>query len=313
MFSKETRKFGSLEALIVRHSNHQFQIEVIPEIGAHLRSLTIKGINIIEGATSEDDLIHNNAYKSTILAPFPNRIKDGKYQIDGQTFQLDINEKPLNNALHGLVYKSSFSVKDISLNDEKAIIEFTNHYNGEDAGFPFAFDTEIIFELDIKKGFSCRFTFTNKSEKKIPFGYGWHPYLQFGDDVDDLMLKLPPVNRFKVNDQMIPEGEPTIYHEFDKPNSLNDVSLDDCFEITKTGEICETFLKSGKGISLRLWQETGEKKLNYLQIFTPPHRKSIAIEPQTCCIDAFNNKQGLFFLKSKERIEASFGLEVVNE
>jgi len=38
----------------------------------------------------------------------------------------------------------------------------------------------------------------------------------------------------------------------------------------------------------------------YLQIYTPVHRKSIAIEPMTCIADAFNNNHGLQLLSPKK-------------
>jgi len=34
----------------------------------------------------------------------------------------------------------------------------------------------------------------------------------------------------------------------------------------------------------------------FFQVFTPPHRESVALEPMSCNVDAFNNKQGLVSL-----------------
>ncbi|MCB0643138.1 MAG: hypothetical protein KDC44_15925, partial [Phaeodactylibacter sp.] len=51
-------------------------------------------------------------------------------------------------------------------------------------------------------------------------------------------------------------------------------------------------------------------KYNFLQVFTPDHRQSIAIEPMTCNVDAFNNREGLIVLKPGEAHAASFGLRL---
>ena len=39
------------------------------------------------------------------------------------------------------------------------------------------------------------------------------------------------------------------------------------------------------------------KQFPYFQVFTPPHRESVALEPMSCNVDAFNNRQGLIALE----------------
>ena len=51
---------------------------------------------------------------------------------------------------------------------------------------------------------------------------------------------------------------------------------------------------------------------NYLQLYIPPDRSSIAIEPMTCSVDAFNNGDGLIILEVAEVIKASCGFELIN-
>lgn len=48
----------------------------------------------------------------------------------------------------------------------------------------------------------------------------------------------------------------------------------------------------------------------YLQIYTPSHRKNIAIEPMTCATDAFNNKYGLLELDAKETFKWEIMLDI---
>ena len=48
--------------------------------------------------------------------------------------------------------------------------------------------------------------------------------------------------------------------------------------------------------ALQLSFDTGKEA--FLQVYTPEHRKSIAIEPMTCVTDAFNNGIGLEVLDS---------------
>ena len=65
-----------------------------------------------------------------------------------------------------------------------------------------------------------------------------------------------------------------------------------------------------RNLKLEVWQETGPKQFNYLQVYTPKTRQSIAIEPMSCAPDAFNSGKGLIRLKPDEVIEASFGVRI---
>ncbi|PLW97237.1 MAG: aldose epimerase, partial [Marinilabiliales bacterium] len=54
---------------------------------------------------------------------------------------------------------------------------------------------------------------------------------------------------------------------------------------------------SKKNVSIHVWQETGLHKYNYVQIYIPPDRTTVAIEPMTSIADAFNHGEGLIILK----------------
>ena len=78
------------------------------------------------------------------------------------------------------------------------------------------------------------------------------------------------------------------------------------FFIPNQEKNAEVILQSDKG-KLTYWQETGEGKYNFIQIFTPPHRTCIALEPMTSNIDTFNNGDGLVLLKENEQLSGNFG------
>jgi len=308
MFFKKLYKIGSIEVLSFCNQDNSFGIDIIPSIGAVVKSLKLNGRNIIDGPINTQEITENNAYKSTFLAPFPNRIKDGIYHFNGKKYQLPINEKPLNNALHGLIYKAPFHLVKEILGRDQMEITLNNEYDGKESGYPFPFTSQVKITIDLKQGFTCQLSFTNNSEASIPFGYGWHPYFQLNGKADSWELQFPVARQFKVDKQMIPVGESKESAQFASLTSLQGINLDDCFEIIQKGAIQKTILKNDDGSGITLWQETGDKKLNFLQIYIPPHRDSIAIEPQSSCIDAFNNGIGLFNIASNETIQSSFGI-----
>ncbi|MCY7409991.1 MAG: hypothetical protein LH473_06945, partial [Chitinophagales bacterium] len=68
----------------------------------------------------------------------------------------------------------------------------------------------------------------------------------------------------------------------------------------------ETVLASrNTGVRLIVGQQTGPGKLNYLVCYTPSNRDSIAIEPLTANVDAFNNGEGLTILQPGETLSGS--------
>ena len=72
--------------------------------GGSLEQLVIGNEEII---TNLSHLSYNHTYASSILFPFANRIKDGKYRYMDENYNLECNETAGNNALHGLVYDKS--------------------------------------------------------------------------------------------------------------------------------------------------------------------------------------------------------------
>ncbi len=67
-------------------------------------------------------------------------------------------------------------------------------------------------------------------------------------------------------------------------------------------------LARAQKLTINIWQQTGKWKYNYLQVFIPPSKKSIAVEPMTCAADAFNNKMGLIILNPKKSFSTSCGV-----
>ena len=152
----------------------------------------------------------------------------------------------------------------------------------------------------------------NTGNHALPVGDGWHPYFTLGESVDNCQLYFPACERIEVNDKMIPTGKLEQYSEFSETTSLQGVDLDTGFKLLEEEGIAEVkFHSPQQKITLKYWQETGKQKYNYLQIFTPPHRQSIAIEPMSCATDAFNNGWGLIVLEEGARFSARYGLSLV--
>ncbi|RJQ17297.1 aldose 1-epimerase [Candidatus Woesearchaeota archaeon] len=277
--------------------------------GATLLDLVLKkGKNnhrIIDGYKHPEELLKHHLSKNIKLIPFPNRIKDGKYLFEKKEYQLPINFPAQHHAIHGLLFQRKFFVQKMSADKNHAAAVLHYHYRRENAGYPFLMDVNLEYSLD-KKGFSCTTTIENKDSKNIPIADGWHPYFTLGKRADDWLLLIPSHKKIEVDERMIPTGKKITLSKFQKLEKINNEQFDTGFIIKKKGTAI-TKLKH-KELTINLWQETGKSKYNYLQVFIPPLRNAIALEPMTCSTDAFNNKEGLIVLKPKQKFTASYGV-----
>ena len=66
-----------------------------------------------------------------------------------------------------------------------------------------------------------------------------------------------------------------------------------CFDFSQPQPLC-TLTHPHKGVSVEFHPE---RSYPYLQVYTPDHRQSIAIENLSAAPDAFNNRMGLVTLE----------------
>jgi len=129
---------------------------------------------------------------------------------------------------------------------------------------------------------------------------GWHPYFSLGGNVMDWEVKISNGYKIEVDENMIPNGKKTLFSVFEKPIQIGDIALDTCFELDHNNkfelELVNTFGK------LNYSQSSDNKQFRYIQLFTPPNRTCMAIEPMTCGIDAFNQQKELVSIDPQNSI-----------
>lgn len=312
MYKHEIKPFGKFEKHTLYNEVSRCSISLVPQFGAYVLEVKLDGKSILDGVKTAEEMCINRWYKNTLLFPFPNRLENGVYEWDGKTYQFPINDLQTNSRLHGFGVDKKMEVPAILLEDEEATIHCQYMDVGDNEGFPWPFTFEVRFRIANPGTLEVEMLVQNDAEKKIPFGFGWHPYFQISDKIEQVQLKLPPCDLIGINEVMIPTGKRYTYQEFEQKKAIGVAVLDNCFALSEKNGIAEVFLDGEKG-NLRYWQETGPGKFNFIQLFTPAGRDTIAIEPMTCNIDAFNNGEGLIELEPKEKVKARFGFELISK
>ena len=261
--------------------------------------IPVKGkfVNIVEGFSSASDAKKNitNGFKSAKLSPFVCRMRKGSYLLGDKTYR--VNKHYLGeHAIHGLLYDSIYKVMHSESSNTKASVTLEYQYEGTDEGYPFPYHITLKWKLETcvtdnlgGNKLTVATTVSHHNPQSIPFADGWHPYFTLGDSIDNCTLQFNSVEQFEYDVDLLPTGKKITDTRFINGRSLQNINLDNSFGLEAPGKCV---------LSNELLRLTVEPDDNYpvLQIYTPTHRKSIAIENLSGAPDNFNNGMGLILL-----------------
>ena len=284
MFQPTTYQLGHHQLLSFSDDNAKNKFTVCLNQGGTWVNLSLNGHDLLDSYQNEAELNTLNAAKNVVLLPFVNRLKDGCLHWQGKRYEWPINDHTHQHAIHGfgMHLPMSYAIHSLS----PLVFELSHTYLGQHCYYPFAFDFKIIYQLRHQGELSVTMQVSNTDSVSFPFAMGCHPYFQIAATIDACFLDIQPLKKICVDTRMIPTGACLPMPEA-KRWSLSNLQLDDCFRVISDSAISRLRLYD-ENKSLLFWQTTGDYGLNYLQLYTPPDRQSIAIEPMTSGIDGVN-------------------------
>ncbi len=315
LFRIERIRENGLDFVKIFNAETGEHLSIVPEFGANVNSLVLwhdgKLYSVLEGNSRREDFQGNRVFRGAKLLPFPNRIKEGKFFFRNKLYHLPRNYTWEGNAAHGFVYDKPFRLVERNTSEEWGEVLFSYEYSGDYPGYPFPFTVHIHYRLQRETGFVCETRVRNGGEEEMPLGDGWHPFFTFGDSVNQLLLRFPARKQILLNHKLIPTGEKREFKDYQEFTPFGDRHFDSCFLLNDQAERQRIELRhQQEDLTIVLWQEVGPGKYNYLQIYTPPERTSVALEPMTCNVDAFNNGEGLIILKPGDEFRARYGVQL---
>jgi aldose 1-epimerase len=280
---------------------------VVVTLGAGLRSLQHAGRNLLHGY---DDATAVPFSRGQVLAPWPNRVADGRYGWDGQTHQLPLTEPSRQCALHGLVAWHEWTLAEYTTDR----VRLTTRVFPQ-PGYEFLLDLEVGYRVTAQ-GLESVVTATNVGTNAAPYGVGVHPYLQVGDgEVDDCELRLGAATVLSTDDRLIPTGRVPATGgvlDFTDWHSLRGVVLDDAFTDIERGTDGRIWaaVRQGEEVTA-IW---GDASCGWWQVCTgdqatPPwRRRGVALEPMTCPPNAFATGEDVLTLEPGEHHTVRWGV-----
>ena len=230
-----------------------------------------------------------------ILFPFPNRMRAGRFAFEGRDYQLPKNEAGGANAIHGFTPKTPWRVIGQTACADSASVtgEFRLSVDRPDllAYWPADFAIEVEYTLSFQKlRLDCRIA--NLGAGRLPFGLGFHPYFACPNApdarADDMVLSCATEELWVTEAGLttvvklpVPEAL-----DFRTVKAIGDLSLDTLYSMEPHGG--KPFATLGHRTAPGRLSVFADESFREGLLFTPPHRRAVAIEPYTCATDAPN-------------------------
>jgi aldose 1-epimerase len=295
------------EQIEIRAGDHRV---VVVEVGGGIRSYTAGDSELLDGYAEAEMA---TAGRGQVLIPWPNRLQDGTYEFGGRRHHLPLTEPEAQNAIHGLVRWTAWSVGKREA--DRVVMEHTLH---PQPGYPFSLHLSIEYSV-ADEGLRVASTATNMGPDACPYGSGAHPYLKVGTEtVDSAVLRAPAGTVLQFDGRGVPVSTaPVKGTEFDfrQPRAIGETKLDNAFtdlERDDDGLARVEVRHPDNGTELTLWLD---ESYPYLQLFTGDsqpsvNRRSLAVEPMTCPPNAFRTREALLVLEPGQSATSAWGIHI---
>lgn len=280
----------------------------VVEVGGGIRAYAVGGTEVVTGHAAEEMAVGSSGQ---VLAPWPNRIRDGRYTFADEPQQLFLTEPARHNAIHGLVNWARWRQVDTGPGRTTLTFELPPQ-----PGYPWSLSLRTEWSVS-DAGLRAEHTVTNIDARPCPFGFSIHPYLVIpGVRVDDLTLHVPARSRLLVDGRLLPIGAARVAGgEFDytEPRRIGAAELDTAFGdvIRDPDGGSAVTIAAANGRSVKIWADAA---FGWWQVFTSDtltgerHRRAVAIEPMTCPPDAFRSGRDLITLEPGQSWHGIWGV-----
>ena len=227
---------------------------------------------------------------SYFLFPWVNRIATTKFSYQGKDYEYSGKlQDEHGSPIHGIVFDTERKITTEENSGDSHIIRIVPEF--QTPQFPFIEECFILR----RNSLSITVLFSNRSHHTQFFSFGYHPYINLGTRVDSLLLNsnlndLIPLNeRLLPKPYVIPGGRKYI---FQNGESIGNGELDHCITGTPVSgnpEVVLSRIDTGESVCISTDSDRKMFPLRYFQLYIPPDRNSIAIEPMSSAGDVFHS------------------------
>ncbi|WP_180966974.1 aldose epimerase family protein [Cohaesibacter celericrescens] len=246
---------------VISISSAALSATILP-YGARLADLRLgaEQIPLVLRHKALDSFLTDKNYMGAVIGRYANRIDKGKIEIDGQTFQLELNEAGCRQ-LHG--GSRGFAVQNWTVADttDQAVKLKISSQDG-DAGYPGNLDASVIYEICNET--TLRISLHAQTDRPTLVNMCHHPYFRFGKATpqSDHSLTIHATHVLPSDETLVPTGEikPVAGTEFDflRPRMLDpeqDPLFNNtyCFPVRENGALHHGATLATSQVQMELW------------------------------------------------------------
>jgi galactose mutarotase-like enzyme len=247
-----------------------YEAVFLPELGMLGASLTYQGSELISLHGGAAAFRAGRTTGLPLLAPWANRLSRRQFRVAGVA--VDLGTLPLHTDENGLPIHGTmvgpFEWKVTRVDADR----LQARYVYEHRAFPFPHELRIDAQVG-EDGLRVVTSVRPTAARRVPVSFGWHPYFRA---TPSSLLVLPAAEHLELDRRAIPTGRRTA--EQPRTVRLAERAFDDLFALP--GE--STFVLRRRTLELAVRFQEGYA---YAQVYAPPGKPFVAIEPMTAPID----------------------------
>ncbi|OCX91151.1 MAG: aldose epimerase [Pseudomonas sp. CO183] len=255
-----------------------FQLAVRPALGGAITRFAFDGFDLLRPWDGSEQVRRTGCF---VLAPYSNRVADGRFDFDGSSHQLRRNSADHALPIHGVAWKRAWQLDERGA-DHLLLSLSHDPCEGENAAdWPFAFHLSQRLQL-LDDGLALELRLHNRDSRPMPAGLGWHPYFPRHAGVE---LQFTAEAVWLADEQQLPLHQAAIPASWDfrQLRAVDEPGLDNNFSgWNGQARLCWPEQR----LSLAIEAGPG---LQHLIVYTPPAVQGfIAVEPVSHANGALN-------------------------
>lgn len=270
-------------------------------------SLRFRGDEYVAWPRTVEEFRAGRATAIPLVHPWANRLAGDSYVAGGERVSLNgltLPHDPNGLPIHGNLFGVPFEV--LQSNDTRVVARLDyGAYPEKLLAFPFPHVLTVDARLHPTRGLNIVTSVEPTSDRAVPISFGWHPFVQLPNAPRaEWELRWPACEHVEVDDRIIPTGARTPRDA--QREQIAERTFDDLYALGPD----RTFsIAAGSGAKRRTLTLQFDPAYPFAQLFVPPDRELVAIEPMTAEIDALGRGTAPV-VEPGTRFQAAFNLAV---
>ena len=253
--------------------------------------------HVLDGYRTQDEVRQMDGFRNALLAPWSNRIRDGKYCFQGKEYDFKGETIGGELALHGLIADQVFELIEQKPDYLRAKVSVPKL-----PAYPFEVEIEVTYQISSSPHrLSLNMVAHNKGTGDAPITLGWHPYfLCPSGRAKNAKVTMAAESLVVTDEQLIPKRGQAAFCAQESPVVLSGREDFDCAYtslIPKDGSawaVVEHMNGSSTVVQMagaRQGQGLASFQVYSAQDLMNRASESIAVEPLLAMTDAFNRPE----------------------